>query len=314
MKFIKPKIIISKCLEFDACRYDGQIINNKYVKKMKKFIDFEPVCPEVEIGMGTPRKPIRIVHNNNKIELPQTDTGIDFSSKMNNFTNKYISKINQIDGFILKSASPSCGINSAKVFAKGNPAPIGKGPGLFTSKVIQKFPDHPKEEEKRLNHPILREHFFTCIFTLADFRSVTDLNALYEYHGKHKYLFMAYNQTLMRTMGTIAANRNKKKVKEVINEYYKCLLILLSKKSRYPSNINTHMHVMGYFKKLLTSKEKKYFLESLELYRNKKIPISGVNSILSSWIIRFENEYLMKQSFFNPFPYELTELEKSRFE
>ena len=160
----------------------------------------------------------------------------------------------------------------------------------------------------------MREHFFTCIFTLADFRSVTDLNALYEYHGKHKYLFMAYNQTLMRTMGTIAANRNKKKVKEVINEYYKCLLILLSKKSRYPSNINTHMHVMGYFKKLLTSKEKKYFLESLELYRNKKIPISGVNSILSSWIIRFENEYLMKQSFFNPFPYELTELEKSRFE
>ena len=90
MKFVKPKIIISKCLEFEACRYDGQIINNKYIDKLKKFIDFNPVCPEVAIGMGTPRKPIRIVHNNSKIELPQYDTGIDFSAKMNAFSDNYI--------------------------------------------------------------------------------------------------------------------------------------------------------------------------------------------------------------------------------
>ena len=178
MKFVKPKIIISKCLEFEACRYDGQIINNKYIDKLKKFIDFNPVCPEVAIGMGTPRKPIRIVHNDSKIELPQYDTGIDFSAKMNAFSDNYIKKINQVDGFILKSASPSCGINSTKIFAKNNPAPIGKGSGLFATKIIEKFPKHPKEEEKRLNHPILREHFFTSIFTLADFRKVSSFKTL----------------------------------------------------------------------------------------------------------------------------------------
>ena len=261
MKFIKPHIVISKCLEFDACRYDGQIINNPYIKKLKKFIEFYPVCPEVEIGMGTPRKPIRIVYNDGEIGLLQSDTGIDFSTKMNNFTDRYISKIEKVDGFILKSASPSCGIKSAKKFIRGNPTPIGKESGLFTSKIIENFPNHPKEEEKRLNNSILREHFFTSIFTIADFKSVTDFKTLYEYHGKHKYLFMAYNQTLMRTMGKIAANRDEKAIREVIDQYYKCLLILLSKKSRYPSNINTHMHIMGYFKKLLTSKEKKHFLE-----------------------------------------------------
>ena len=314
MKFVKPKIIISKCLEFEACRYDGQIINNKYIDKLKKIIDFNPVCPEVAIGMGTPRKPIRIVHNNSKIELPQYDTGIDFSTKMNAFSDNYIKKINQVDGFILKSASPSCGINSTKIFAKNNPAPIGKGSGLFASKIIEKFPKHPKEEEKRLNHPILREHFFTSIFTLADFRKVSSFKTLYEYHSKHKYLFMTYNQTLMRKMGTIAANKEKTNLKSVLDKYFDLLLLLLSKKSRYASNINTQMHVMGYFKKSLSPNEKKHFLESLELYRNRKIPISGVNSILSSWIIRFENEYLMKQSFFNPFPFELTDLEKTRFD
>ena len=311
MKFVKPKVIISKCLEFDACRYDGQIINNQYVKKLKKFIDFQPICPEVEIGMGVPRKPIRIINDNGNISLHQSDTGIDFSSKMNQFSDKYISKINQIDGFILKSSSPSCGINSTKIFSKKKSILLGKGSGLFASKIIQKFPNHPKEEEKRLNNSILREYFFTCIFTIADFRRVTTFDDLYNYHAKHKYLFMSHNQLLMTKMGQIAANKDNQKIESVLIKYYEMLLLLLSKKSRYPTNINTQMHVMGYFKKLLTTKEKKYFLETIELYRNKKISISSVNSILSSWIFRFENEYLMNQSFFNPFPNELIDKDQS---
>ena len=314
MKFVKPKVVISKCLEFDACRYDGQIINNKYIKILKQFIDFVPVCPEVEIGMGTPRKPVRIINDKGDIKLHQTDTNLDFSKKMNSFSNNFISKINVIEGFILKSASPSCGINSAKIFSKDNPVPLGKGSGLFATKVIDKFKNHPKEEEKRLNNPLLREHFFTAIFTLADFRTVENLDTLYKYHAKHKYLFMAYNQTLMRKMGKIAANEQNDKVDNVIKEYYNRLLTLLSKKSRYPSNINTQMHVMGYFKKMLSSKEKQHFLNTVDLYRDRRIPISGVNSILYSWINRFENKYLMNQSFFNPFPSDLIIKENSRFE
>ncbi len=313
MKFIKPKIIISKCLEHDACRFDGQLINNKYIKKLKKFIEFSTVCPEVEIGMGIPRKPIRIIHDNNKTILKQSDTGIDWSKKMNNFSQKYISEIDDIDGFILKSASPSCGINSTKIFQKKHPAPIGKGNGLFADQIVENFPNHPKEEEKRLNNAILREHFFTSIFTIADFRSVNNFETLYQYHAKHKYLFMSYNQTLMRKMGKIAANDDKLKIEAVKNNYYQCLLILFLKKSRYKSNINTHMHVMGYFKKFLSSPEKKLFLENLELYRDKKLPISGINNMLHSWIVRFDNEYLLNQSFFNPFPKDLIEENLSRF-
>ena len=315
MNFIKPKIVISKCLEFDACRYDGQLINNKYIKALKEFIDFIPICPEVEIGMGIPRDPIKIINNNNKVSLYQESSGKDYTVKMNNFTKKFLNSTNNIDGFILKAASPSCAISTSKIYPnKKNKIPIGKGPGLFTSQVIQKFPDHPKEEEKRLNNIFLREHFFTSIFTIADYRNVSSIDALYKFHAKHKYLFMTYNQTLMRKMGKIAANNKGAPLKNILENYFKHLLLMFKKRSRYTSNINTQMHILGYFKKELSSSEKSFFLKSLEEYRNKKINLGSINSILYSWIVRFDDEYLKKQSYFNSFPKELVENDISRFQ
>ena len=313
MKFIKPKIVVSKCLEFDTCRYDGQMITNRYVDKLKNFIEFKPICPEVEIGMGTPRAPIRVIKVDDKMTIYQEETKKDFTQKMNNFSDSYLSKLNDVDGFILKSRSPSCGIGTSKIYTKNNPAPIGTGSGLFASKVIESFPNYPREDEKRLNNPYLREHFFTSIFTLADFRSVTDMNSLYEYHAKHKYLFMAYNQVKMRKMGKIAANENKDNTKTIIKNYFEVLLTLLSKRARYTSNINIHLHVMGYFKKFISSKEKGHFLKLIEEYRMRRVHLSTINELLSSWILRFEDEYLAKQSFFKPFPVELIEKETSRF-
>ena len=313
MNFLRPKIIISKCLEFEACRYDGQMITNKYIEKLKDFIDFKPICPEVEIGMGTPRAPIRVINVKDEMTLYQEETKKDFTKKMNTFSDNYLSKTREVDGFILKSKSPSCGIGTAKVYSQKNPAPIGKGSGLFASKVIDSFPHHPKEDEKHLNNPFLREHFFTSIFTIADFNSVTNINSLYKYHAKHKYLFMSYNQTQMRKMGKIAANEIKDVTKVVLENYYNSLLILLSKRARYTSNINTHMHVMGYFKKRISDKEKNHFLQLLEEYRMGRVHLSTINGLLSSWILRFEDEYLETQSFFKPFPIELIEKETSRF-
>ena len=315
MNFIKPKIVISKCLEFDACRYDGQLINNKYIKALKEFIDFIPICPEVEIGMGIPRDPIKIINNNNKVSLYQESSGKDYTVKMNNFTKKFLNSTNNIDGFILKAASPSCAISTSKIYPnKKNKIPIGKGPGLFTSQVIQKFPDHPKEEEKRLNNIFLREHFFTSIFTIADYRNVSSIDALYKFHAKHKYLFMTYNQTLMRKMGKIAADNKGAPLENILENYFKHLLLMFKKRSRYTSNINTQMHILGYFKKELSSSEKSFFLKSLEEYRNKKINLGSINSILYSWIVRFDDEYLKKQSYFNSFPKELVENDISRFQ
>tara|TARA_B100001094_G_scaffold325884_1_gene381018 strand:+ start:8701 stop:9663 length:963 start_codon:yes stop_codon:yes gene_type:complete len=314
IKFIRPKVVVSKCLEFAACRYDGQLINNTHIKKLKKFIDFIPICPEVEIGMGTPRDTIRIIENSEERLLYQPETGKDFSKEMDSFSKIFLGKIKDVDGFILKTDSPSCGVYSAKIYPnKKNSPAIKKSSGFFATQVLNSFPNYPIEEEKRLNNIFIRENFYTSIFTTSDFKNVKDFNSLYKFHAKHKYLFMSYNQIMMTKMGNIAANKKNEKFNIIKEQYFKKLLQLLSKNPRISNNINTQMHVMGYFKKFLTKKEKQHFLNIIELYKDKKIPSSTVNSILNSWVNRFGNEYLEKQSYFLPFPNELIESEKSRF-
>ena len=116
MKFHKPKVIISKCLEFDACRYDGQLINNKYIIALKEFIDFIPVCPEVEIGLGIPRDPIKIIDNNGNIALYQDSTGRDYAKKMNTFSNQFINSLENVDGFILGFDKRSKDLEGFEIF------------------------------------------------------------------------------------------------------------------------------------------------------------------------------------------------------
>ena len=137
MKHKKPKILISKCLEFDACRYDGQRITNIYIQKLKQHVDFIVICPEVEIGLGVPREPIHIINSNEKISLYQPKTDIDITEKMIRFSKKYISSIKNIDGIILKSKSPSCAINTAKHYPSiDSNKSICRGPGLFSNILI----------------------------------------------------------------------------------------------------------------------------------------------------------------------------------
>ena len=131
MKFIRPKVVISKCLEFDACRYDGKMISDSFIAKLKKYVDFIPICPEVEIELGIPRDTIRLERESNSVYLIQSVTGLEFSDRMNSFSEDYLSEIIHVDGFLLKHASPSCGVSSAKIYPKGSKIPQGKGPGLF---------------------------------------------------------------------------------------------------------------------------------------------------------------------------------------
>ena len=303
MKHKKPKILISKCLEFDACRYDGQRITNIYIQKLKQYVDFITICPEVEIGLGVPREPIHLINNNNEITLYQSATDIYLGKKMINFSKKYIHSIKNIDGIILKSKSPSCAIATAKYYPSIDIKNFkGRGPGLFASQLIEKFPNIPKEEEAGLSDRLLREHFYTSIFVIADFRKVKTLKNLYDFHAKHKLLFMTYNQIKLKELGRIATNSNGKAINEVLITYFNILQKILSRKARYASHINTQMHAFGYYKKELSKQEKQNFLNLLEEYKHKRKSTSTVNSILNFWNVRFKNRYLLGQSYFAPYP------------
>ena len=313
--FPKPVVVTSKCFEFDACRYNGVMIPNNFVQKLEPFVTFKPVCPEVEIGLGVPRDIIRVVQKNGKKKLVQPTTGKELSNKMYKFAEGFLNSLETVDGFILKSRSPSCGITDAKFFSDSeNPSPIGRGSGLFAEKVIERYPGTAIEDEGRLMNFTIREHFLTKLYTLAAFREVKTKNsmkALMDFQSDNKFIFMSYNQREMRALGKIAGNQQKLPTELVITLYEERLHKALSKNPRRSSHINTLMHGLGYFSTKLKSKEKAYFLDLLEDYRNHKIPLSAINSVLQSWIIKYDENYLARQTFFEPYPKELVEISDS---
>ncbi|MBD3291227.1 DUF1722 domain-containing protein [candidate division KSB1 bacterium] len=314
--FKKPVVVVSKCLGFAHCRYNGLTISSDVVDKLKEHVDFRTVCPEVEIGLGVPRDPIRIVAvSEADLRLKQPATERDVSDDMNRFADSFLNSVPEADGFILKNRSPSCGIGDVKVYpGTGKVTPQSRTKGFFGAKVWEKFPMLPIEDEGRLMNFKIRENFFTKLFTLSKFKDVSasgKMKNLVQFHSSNKLLLMANNQKELRILGRIVANPEKKKFDDVIRNYHEHLFQAFLRPARYPSNINVLMHAMGYFSKQLNSEEKAYFLDILEQYRIGKIPLSVPVSLIRSWIIRFKNDYLKQQTFFEPYPVALMEITDS---
>jgi len=311
----RPIVCVSKCLGFDKCRYNGVAIHDDFVEKLKPHVDYVTVCPEVEIGLGIPRNPVRVVAHKDEKKLMQPATSKDVTPAMNNFCKTYLGQIGEVDGFLLKSRSPSCGIKDVKIYSRmEKSASIGKGAGFFGSAVMARFPEHPVEDEGRVRNFRIREHFLTQLFAYSKFRhtkKTRSMGALVQFQAESKLLLMAYNQKELKILGRIVANQDKRPVDDVYNLYEEHFHNALCTPARYTSNINVLMHAMGHFSKNLTPQEKEYFFASLERYRNGKIPLSATLSVLRSWIVRFEDGYLNQQTFFEPYPEALVEITDS---
>lgn len=311
----RPAIVVSKCIEFDSCRYNGAMIPSEVVRALKAHVDFTPVCPEVEIGLGVPREPIRIIRIDGEDKLWQPATGRDITDAMTGFARDFLGRVGAIDGFILKFRSPSCGIKEVKIYGgKGKAPASGKGAGFFGRAVLDAFGDLAVEDEGRLRNFRIREHFLTKIFTLSRFRETREagsMGALVKFQAQNKLLFMAYSQKVMREMGRVVANPDRKKVGEVLDEYETLLRAALAGAPRRPSAINVLMHAMGYFSDELAAKEKQFFLASLDKYRETRIPLSVPVSIINSWLARFDREYLSEQTFLEPYPGDLVQVTDS---
>ena len=309
-EFPEPVVVVSKCIEFEFCRWNGMIIKSPFIKLLKSYVDFRPVCAEMEIGLGSPRAPVRLVLENTELKMVQSSTNRNLTSEMINFSKKYLNSLGPVDGFILKSKSPSCGLFQTKHYSgtlKGSSI-IKKGPGLFGEAVIKNFPDNAVETEGRLTNFRIREHWLIKLYTIASFRQVKDsysINELIKFHTINKFLFMAYNQDLMRQLGKIAANPQKKRFDYIIENYEQKLLQIIRQPPEYTSNINVLMHALGYFKKKLSQEEKAFFLDELEKYRVGWVPLFVLLNLLKSWIVRFDETYLKDQTYFNPYPEEL---------
>jgi len=312
---MKPNIVVSKCLEFEKCRYNGQVIPDAFIQKLTNHVNFIPVCPEVEIGLGVPREPIRIVMENDKPVLYQPATGLDATEKMVTFTEQFLDSLKDVDGFILKNRSPSCGIADVKIYqSKEKTAMSERGPGFFGGAVKEKFNGLAIEDEGRLKNFSIREHFLTKLFALARFRQIKtkpSMGALVDFHTRNKLLLLAYQQAAYRRCGQIVANHEQKPLTDVIKNYENELHTVFAKQPRYQSIINTLEHAFGGISKNLSKEEKVFFTNSIEEFRDERIPLSVLVHLVRSYAVRFQSNYLLNQTFFNAYPIELTEITDS---
>jgi len=305
-RFPRPVVLVSRCLGFAACRYDGQIIKNSFIDQLQPLVTMIPVCPEADCGLGIPRAPIRLCQSESGIIVHQPATGQDVTAQLQATIAALLANHPQIDGAILKSKSPSCGLYDTKIYhGVYKPQFLKKAGGVFGEQVLEVHGDQAIEDEMRLTNLTLREHFLIKLFTLARFREMSsqpEMGPLVQFHASHKLLFLAYNQSRFRMAGKIVANHCHLPVAEVYHQYQQELVHILQSPLRIPGVINTLYHAFGWISEHLGPAEKQHVINSIEEYRDERLPLQAITRLLEAHAIRFTNQYLYSQIFLHPYP------------
>jgi uncharacterized protein YbgA (DUF1722 family)/uncharacterized protein YbbK (DUF523 family) len=315
-EFARPRVVVSRCLEFAPCRWNGQVIADETVRRLMGHVTFCPVCPEMEVGLGVPRDPVRVCRAGGRLRLYQPATGRDVTEAMERFAADFLGALGPVDGAILKGRSPSCGMKDVKVYAGTGAEAMAaeKGAGFFGGAVLGRLGHLAVEDEGRLQNFVLRDHFLTKLFAgaaLREARQAGGAAALVEFHTRHKWLLMAYHEGAMRLLGRIVANHERRPLADVWADYAAHLARALARPARYRANINVLMHALGFVGEGLSAAEKAEFLDTVERYRRAKAPLSVPLAVLKSWAVRFGRRGFLEQAFLAPYPEALVDLADS---
>jgi len=313
--FPRPTLLVSRCLDFAPCRYDGQQLHSRTVDLLKKHMKCIDVCPEMKAGLGVPRPPIRLCMDNDKIEVWQPAESRAVPEQLQEASDSLLAWLKECDGAILKAKSPSCSLYDAKLFRGiDQPQFLRWDSGVFGKGVLEKISHKAVEDEQRLSNIILREHFLIKLYTWARFRFIAGkakMGALVSFHATHKLLFLAYNQSRFRQCGKIVANHEKLPPAVVYQRYADQMGEILKRPVRRQAMVNTLYHAHGWFSEHLASKERQYIVNTIEEYRDERIPLQAVTRLIEAQALRFGQDYLLGQVLLQPFPPELTDLSDS---
>lgn len=306
------KIGVSSCLLGDQCRYDGSGSKDAFItNELKKYFELIGYCPEEPV-FGTPRDTIRLVEVNNEVRVHIGRNGEDVTDKLTISSQSFAkkAKVDELCGFILKSKSPTCGMERVKVYQETNAPSEKKGIGFFAKELKKIYPYLPMEEEGRLNDPWLKENFLMQVFAYSDLQSFLKKELQYkdlvQFHTNYKYLIFAKSEKSYKQLGRIVANHEKKPIDEILKIYELEFLKAISEKSTIKKTYNVLLHIVGYFKKLITKEEKEHLITACEEYKQGIIPLIAVTKLINLYVTRFDEKYLKTQKFLHPYPKELS--------
>jgi uncharacterized protein YbgA (DUF1722 family)/uncharacterized protein YbbK (DUF523 family) len=309
----KIRLGISACLLGQKVRYDGgHQLDHFITDTLGRYVEFVPVCPEVESGLEVPREAMRLVGDPAAPRLLTIRTRIDHTERLLTWAQKRVRELEAEDlcGFIFKSKSPSSGMERVKVY---NDPPTGspetKGVGLFARLFMEHFPLLPVEDEGRLHDPVLRENFIERIFVFKRWRELlaarSGLGGLVTFHTRHKLLILAHSPESYRELGKLVARGKELPASELYERYQSRLMEALRLKATPSKNANVLHHLMGYFKKDLSAGEKQELLEIIDNYRRGYLPLVVPVTLINHYVRKYQQPYLADQFYLHPHPVEL---------
>jgi len=302
---------ISTCLLGEKVRYDGGHKLDRFLTDtLGQYVEYVPVCPEVECGLGIPREALRLVDNPDSPRLVTSRTHQDLTERMVQWARKRVAELEREDlyGYIFKSDSPSSGMERVKVYKEGG-MPTKTGVGVFARIFMEHFPLLPVEEEGRLHDPKLRENFIERIFTLKRWREASSLKGargnLVDFHTRHKLLILSHSPSHHQMLGKLVAGAKDLPAQELYQRYQGLLMESLRLVTTPRKNTNALMHMIGYFKQQLSADEKQELLEIIELYRKGLLPLIVPVTLINHYVRKYPQPYLRQQVYLNPHPIEL---------
>ncbi|MDE0882668.1 MAG: DUF523 and DUF1722 domain-containing protein [Myxococcota bacterium] len=308
---LKPKVGISSCLMGQAVRYNGGHQRNNYVMDvLAKHVELVPVCPEVEAGMGVPRPTIRMVRQKGAPGLVESGTGIDHSALMNTTLGTISERLKglDLDGFLLKRASPTCGISGVKIYATSERKSqvVARGGGFFADRLKNEFETLALSEEGWLNDAMLRQQFLHRIFTARRLKVLRDnptLKDLQREYAAHKLLYMAHHPGAQRYLGRRVAKLSGSLSQEQLSEHMDEAQVIMGHRLTRGRHVNVLQHILGYVSKRLSAPCRNHTLESIDAYSRGQTSLLAPLSLLKHQVLdKGAHPWLTQQVYFDPYP------------
>jgi uncharacterized protein YbgA (DUF1722 family)/uncharacterized protein YbbK (DUF523 family) len=307
----RPKIGISSCLLGQQVRYDGGHKRDQFLtQQFGKFVEWVPVCPEVEVGMGVPREAVRLVGALANPKMIGVKSEKDWSAEFIRFAARRSRELaaENLSGYIFKKDSPSCGLERVRVYGMSRGV-IRQGRGLFASAVTKKLRLLPVEEEGRLNDPILRENFIERVFAYRRWQDLLSapktVTTLMRFHTVHKYLLLAHSERHYHQLGRIVAAATAKQIRQRYDTYGDGFMAALAVHATAKTHSNVLDHMIGYFSNLLSPAEKQELLSVIADFRRRLIPLIVPMTLIRHYANKYRSAYLQCQLYLEPSPKEL---------